>query len=190
MSESVNWYRGNHLLLDVVAPLDKVDPSAHVVMDAATTIQAHIFSKRTKSTASAAEAAAAVTITLDDLTDLAVGDVITIEESDGNFTRHPVTVLAPTTKIVTFTTGLTVGSVIGARVWKTYGAAVVTGVAYGTADVAKTDWGYVFDVPYTYDTTIRRNENLEAMAVLHKTSTTAHYEQLWDVILAEAYGPP
>lgn len=188
MNESANWYRGNHLLLDLVAPLDHLDPSTPVVMDSATTIQAHMFSKQTKSTASKVEAAAALTITLDDLTDLAVGDIITIEESDVTYTRHPVTVIDTTTKVVTFTTGLTVGSVIGARVWKTYGAAVVTGVAYGTADVAKDDWGYVFDFPYTYDTEILRNELLEAMTVLHKNSTSAHYEKLWDVMQPEAYG--
>ncbi|KKL06282.1 hypothetical protein LCGC14_2597560, partial [marine sediment metagenome] len=44
--------------------------------------------------------------------------------------------------------------------------------------------------PYTYDTALRRDEKLEAVAVLHLASTGAHYTRSWDVIMAEATGAP
>ncbi len=187
---NVTWFQGNNLLLDVVAPLDHIDPSVPAVMDSATTVQAHLFSKEVKSTATGAESAAALTITLEKVVGLAVGDVLTIEETDGSFTRHPVTIIDTATNLVTFTTGLAAGSAVGARVWKTYGSAVVTGAFYGTAATDTTTWGYVFDFAYTYDAKLRRGLRLEAMAVLHKTSTGAHYTRTWDVIVAEALGAP
>lgn len=190
MSGDFTWPIGNNLLIDLIAPLDELDPSAKVVMDSATTITGHALSKRAKSVATAVEAAAAVTITLESVVNFAVGDEILIEETDGTFTRHPITVIDTATKIVTFTTGLTVGSGIEARVWKTYGSAVITGVSYGTAAVAETNWGYVFDFPYDYDSELTRGLQLEIMAVLHKTSTGAHYTRTWNVIMSESYGNP
>lgn len=191
MNDQVVWYLGNNLLLDCVAPLDYgANPAAPIVMDAATTKQGHLFSKNVKSVTSKSEASAATTVTLESVTGLTNSDTITIEETDGTWSRHPVTGVDAATKIVTFTTGLTDGAAVGARVWKTYGTAVVEATAYGTAGVASTTWGYAIDFTYDYDTAIRRDEKLEAMAVLHKASTGGHWTKIWDVIVAEPYGTP
>ncbi len=190
---AVTWYLGNALLLNLVAPKDFYpDPSTPVVLDAAETIEAHLFSKRVKSTTTKDEVQAALTVTLEKVSDFAVGDTITLEEADGNFTRHPVTDVDSATNIVTFTTGINAagGMKLGARVWKTYGTVVVTGVFYGSASLSEIKWGYVYAFPHTYDTAIRRTESLEAMAVLDKNSTGAHYTRTWDVIIAEPLGSP
>ncbi len=192
-NKHVTWVLGNSLLLDVVAPLDHIVPSVPAAIsgavDGADTVKGYVFSKRVKSVLTGDEAASALTITVESVEGLVATDNITIEESDGSFTKHPVTDVDATTKIITFTTGLTAGAKTGARYWKTYGSDPVVGVAYGTADAAETDWGYVYEFPYTYDSDLRRDESLEAMAVLHLASTGAHYTEIWDVITAE-FGAP
>lgn len=191
MSQYVNWYLGNGLLLNVIAPLDYgPDPAVPVTMNSATTKTAHLFDKDVKSQATVA--GSGLTVTLESVVDLAVNDIITIEEDDGAFTRHTVTVIDTATKLVTFTTALGSAFEAGARVWKTYGglAGQVTGTSYGTAAVTTTDWGYVFEIAYDYDLKLRRNQRLEAMVVLKKASTGANYTRTWDVIVAEPYGTP
>ena len=189
MSHYANFYLGNGLLLNVIAPLDYgPDPAVPVVLDAASSKIAHLFDKDVKSQATVA--GSGLTVTLESVKDLAVSDIITIEEDDGLFTRHPVTVIDTATKLVTFTTGLGGGFEAGARVWKTYGSSSVTGTAYGTPAVTTTDWGYVFEFTYDYDMKLRRNQRLEAMVVLKKASTGANYTRTWDVMVAEPYGTP
>ncbi len=192
-SKHVTWPIGNSLLLDVVAPLDYIVPSVPAAIGGAVNgvddVTGYLFSKRVKSVLTGGEAASALTITVESVEDLVVTDNITIEESDGSFTKHPVTDVDATTKIITFTTGLTAGAKTGARYWKTYGSDSVVGVEYGTPDADETDWGYVYEFPYTYDSDLRRDENLEAMAVLHLASTGAHYTEIWDVIMAESGAP-
>lgn len=190
----VTWYIGNHLLLDVVAPKDYADPSSPVAVGGAVngvdSVLARVFDKRVKSVLTQDEVATALTIIPESVDGLAVGDTITIEESNGSFTRHPVTIIDTDTKLVTFTTGLTVGAKAGARYWKTYGTGEVVGVGYGTPSVTESDWGYVFDISYTYDADLRRDLRLEAMVIVHLSSTGAHYTRAWDVIMAEALGNP
>ena len=191
MSHYANWYLGNGLLLNVIAPLDYgPDPAVPVVMDAATTKTAHLFDNDVKSQATVA--GSGLTVPLESVEGLAFLDIITIEEGDGAFTRHTVTVIDTATKLVTFTTALGNAFEAGARVWKTYGglAGQITGAAYGTADVATTDWGYVFEFAYDYDMKLRRNQRLEAMVVLKKSSTGANYTRTWDVMVTEPYGTP
>lgn len=195
MQNHVTWNIGNSLLLDVVAPLDHIVPSAPTAVTGAVdsgadTVKGYLFSRRVKSVLTGDEDASALTITVESVKGLVVADIITIEESDGSFTRHPVTIIVADTKVITFTTGLSAGAKAGARYWKTYGSAPVVGVEYGTAAATETDWGYVYEFPYTYDSKLRRDEKLEAMAVLHLDSTGAHYTQSWDVIMAEATGAP
>jgi hypothetical protein len=191
MSESVNWCIGNGLQLNVVAPLDySPNPSVPVVMDAATTVTGYIFDKLAKNTCSAAASASAVLVVVDSVSHFTDGDDITVEETDGTLTRHTNIVITASTKTIAFTTGLTVGAAVGARVWKHYGAEVVTGVFYGTAAVDSSAWGYLYDFRYDYDSALRRNLRLEAMAVLHKSSTSGHFTQTWDVVMTEPFGNP
>ena len=187
------WSIGTNLLLDVVAPLDYIIPSVPAAIsgavDGTDTVKGYLFSHRVKSVLSADAGAAAVTISVESVDSLAVNDNITIEEGDGSFSKHRVSDI--TLLVITFDTALgAAGAKTGARYWKTYGSAPVVGVAYGTADAAETDWGYVYEFPYTYDSDLRRDEKLEAMAVLHLDSTGAHYTRSWDVIMAEATGAP
>jgi hypothetical protein len=190
MTENVNWYIGNGLQINVIAPLDySPDPSNPVVMDAATTKSGLILDKNAKTTCSAEAAVSATSIVVDSLSNFVAGDDITIEETDGTFTRHTNIVLAAATKTIAFTTGLTAGAAVGARVWRHYGA-VVTGVAYGTPAVRDTNWGYLFDFNYAFDSDLRRNLHLEALVFLNKTSTSGHYTEMWDVIMTEPFGNP
>ena len=195
MGNYVTWNLGCTLLLNVPFPLDFIIPSAPAAIggavDGTDIIKGYIFSSRVQSVLTGDESASALTITVKSVDGLAVDDNITIEESDGTYTKHPVTVIDTATKIITFTTGLTAGAKAGARYWKTYGSAPVVGVSYGgTPDPDTEDWGYVYEFPYTYDTALRRDEKLEAVAVLHLASTGAHYTRSWDVIMAEATGAP
>ncbi len=194
MDNHVTWSIGTSLLLDVVAPLDYIVPSVPVAIsgavDGVDTVKAYLFSKRVKSVLSADAPLANPTITVESVDGLLVLDFITIEEVDGTLSRHRVSAIDASTLVITFDTILAAGAKTGARYWKTLGSAPVVGVLYGTADVAETDWGYVYEFPYTYDSDLRRDEILEAMAVLHLTSTGAHYTRSWDVIMAEATGAP
>ncbi len=194
MGNYVTWNLGCSLLLDVPFPLDYIIPSAPAAIggavDGTDTVKGYLFSHRVKSVLSADAAAAAVTISVESVDSLAVNDNITIEEGDGSFSKHRVSDI--TLLVITFDTALGAsGAKAGARYWKTYGSDPVVGVSYGGTPAATTeDWGYVYEFPYTYDTALRRDETLEAMAVLHLTSTGAHYTRSWDVIMAEATGAP
>ena len=194
MGNYVTWNIGTSLLLNVPFPLDYIVPSVPAAIggavDGVDIVKGYLFSKRVKSVLSADAAASAVAITVESVEGLVVNDNITIEEGDGSFTKHRVSAIA--LLVITFDTALGAdGAKAGARYWKTYGSAPVVGVSYGgTPDPDTEDWGYVYEFPYTYDTALRRDEKLEAVAVLHLASTGAHYTRSWDVIMAEATGAP
>lgn len=193
MNHYVNWYMGNGLLLNVIAPLDYgPNPSVPVVMDSASTVTAHLFDKDVKSTTTKSETAATSAVYLESVVGFSVGDEITIEETDATFLRRTIANIGDggDPKRIGISVSLPTGCAKGARVWKTYGNAVVTGIAYGTPLVTTTDWGYVFEFVPNYDSNLIRNQRLEAMVVLKKSSTSASYTRTWEVIVAEPYGTP
>jgi len=187
-SMDVTWYMGNSLLLDVVAPLYYYPDPAVPVIFVPTTIEAHLFDKEARSVTTQAELAAATTITLESVNGLADDDVLTVGMDDGTFERVTIAASGITGKVVTFSPGFTAACAKGARVWKTYGAAVVTGVLYGSAAVDSTNWGYVWSFAPDYDSNLRRDLRLEAMAILIQAGI--QYTRTWDVIMAEPYGNP
>ena len=195
MGNYVTWNIGTSLLLNIPYPLDHIIPSAPAAIggavDGVDTVKGYLFSHRVKSVLSADAPLANATITVESVAGLEVLQFITIEEGNGTWSKHRVSAIDATTLIITFDTVLAFGAKAGARYWRTFGTNPVVGVSYGgTPDPDTEDWGYVYEFPYTYDTALRRDEKLEAVAVLHLASTGAHYTRSWDVIMAEATGAP
>lgn len=187
------WYMNNPMLFDVVAPIDGLDPSVKVVMDAAVA-DLYVFDKLQKTVTTAS--GAGVTIIPIQADQFVNGDVLRIETDPDAFTKATITD-ASTAGQVTVDTSVTFAK--GARVWKAYGDSVGhnpvnIGTNYGTAklvlDTGET-WGYAIEVPYTYDSTLcRRDLVLECYMVIVKAGTGARYVTFWDVIMAEANGTP
>ncbi len=193
-SDNVTWPLGNSLLLDCTAPLDYMDPSAPVAIEVgggAVTATGHVLSTRVKGiqTIDAAIAATTATMATDEADRFANGEVILIEHEDGTFGRYTID-SAPAAGVFTFTPGLTVAVKAGARIWKTFGSAAATGAVYGTPIATGSKWGYVIEFPHNYDGELRRQQELEAMAIVDQAATGAHWTRAWRVIVAEPYGNP
>lgn len=188
-ANNVTWYMNNPLLLDIVAPIDHADPSALVVVDAAD-VSVYVLDKVAKTVTTAAGATVTVIPIQKDV--FAAGDVLYIEDEAAEFFKVTVSD-ASTVGEVTVTPACSFS--IGGRVWKAYGdsasyASIDVSGEYGTAALTSSNWGYVVEIPYTYDSRLRRDLTLEVYAVLTKTGTGARYTRAWDVIMAEPRGAP
>ena len=191
---NVTWPLGNSLLLDCVAPMDYTDPSAPVAVEAgggAVTVTGHILSARVKGvTLNASNAGSNSGILLDprEGDNFTAGDIILIEHGARTYGRY--TLVSETNGNLTISPALTAATDVGARIWKTFGAAALTGTVYGTPSSVTQNWGYVIEAPYNYDGALRRGQALEALAVVHQFVTGAHWQHMWRVAIAEEYGSP
>lgn len=187
-SNEVTWYKGNELLLDIVAPLDGQDPSAPVVMDSAVGA-GYLFDKRIRVNITGTAAGAQMTLPVDDTSELAVGDRMVVMLEDGSLQQLTVDTLTATQ--ITFTANLTDSVHAGSLLRKVVGvSAAVVGAAYGTPAVGTSNWGYTFGFDHQYSPFSGRDMLIEAYVRLEKVATGAVYSRSWDVAVADARGAP
>ena len=157
----------------------------------AVTVTGHILSARVKGvTLNALLAGVTVGLLIDprEGDNFTAGDIILIEHGARTYGRY--TLVSETNGSLTITPALTADIDVGARIWKTFGAAALTGTVYGTPSSVTQNWGYVIEAPYNYDGALRRGQALEALAVVHQAGTGAHWQHMWRVAIAEEYGSP
>lgn len=188
MGKQIVWRRGNPLTLDIAAPLDKADPSAHLVVDAAVAT-GYLYDRRKQSEAILGNTGGAVSIVRinpDDTGKFAIGDIFELfQDYDTTRFSDTITTIDTATGDIGFAGTTTAGWAIGGRFIKRLGAPIV-GAAYGTPALTSVDWGYTVQFPAEHGQIatggIDELQELLAEVVLFKVATGARLERSWDVL--------
>ncbi len=184
MPRSGTWRSGNPFLMVLPAPIDISDPSAHVVVDVATTIDGHCLDRFAQTELTVAALSPASAITVESTANFVNGQTIELTQNDN--VRHRSTITVTSAILLTLATPTTDNAGVGKRVIRALGA-VVTGAAYGTAALTSVDWGYTIKFPQTHALAdLDELQQILMEAVLDKSSTGAHWEQGWDVLRVPA----
>ncbi len=183
------WRVGNPLVVDIVAPMDNIDPSAPA-MATGGTLNVKIFEKPSRTRVTADVAGAATLVYLSDVSAYAVGDYVALELVDGTVEQLEITAIDVDTLELTLDTGPSDDVQAGTDAFKALLAGSgVAGAEYGTPAVDSELWGYIAEIPWPANSTYEYTRGLELLlrATLDVAGSGAHWERSWVVTIVEQY---
>ena len=184
MPRTGTWRSGNPFLMVLPAPIDISDPSAHVVVDAATTIDGHCLDRFAQTELAVAALSPTNVLNVESTANFVNNQIIELTQGNNSRFRSNITVTSDT--VITLDDLTTANAGVGARVIRSIGP-VVAGAAYGTPSLTSRDWGYTIKFPATHGALfIDELQQLLFEAVIDKVATGAHWEQGWDVLRVPA----
>jgi hypothetical protein len=188
MSDQI-WRVGNPLVVDIVAPIDKIDPSAPALATGGT-LNVKVFEKNSRQRVTIDVAPAAVLVYLNDTSDYSASDRIALELADGTIEQLDITSIDQATNEITLTSGPSDTVKAGTQAYVALLASSgVAGAEYGTAALDSEDWGYIAEIPWPptsgYEWT--RGLTLLVLATLDVAGSGAHWERIWPITITDQY---